>query len=195
MLRELDPRACRRAMQSHVDLRHPILIQERVECRRDRQSTHTGERLQKIVGGRRPILPRVEILTHAAPEPFFADPAFEHADDRCALLISDVIEGVEYVATRGDRLADPPRRSERVGVDCLRALIDPSGTAIVGRSPLVHHLLGDPRRERFVQPNVVPPRGRDEIAEPLVRHFVRADIGRTAAESWRRGIRLREQTW
>src|SRR5207237_4249209 len=122
----------------------------------------------KNVSTLRVINPLFERSTHTDPKLFFADPAFEHADDRRALLISDGIERVEDVATRVDRLADPPRRIERVGVDCLRALIDTSSTAIVVRPPLVHHLLGDPRCERFVQPNVVPPRGGDKVAKPLV---------------------------
>ena len=38
-----------------------------------------------------------------------------------------------------------------------------------------------PAREAFVEPEVVPPRHGDEIAEPLVRHFVREDAEQAAA--------------
>ncbi len=92
-----------------------------------------------------------------------------------------------------DRLADPPRRGERVRVDRLGARSSRAGAAVVVGLPAVDDLLGDPRRERLVEPDVVPPRGRHQVAEPLVRDLVRADVRGAVAEARRRRVRLREQ--
>src|SRR6185369_16498779 len=148
---------------------------------------------EKIVRCRRTVAAGFEVALHAAAKGLLAGPAFEHADGGRTLLIGDAVERHEDVAARGDRLANPPRRYKRVGVDRIGAGLDARRPAIVVRPPLVYDLLGDPGRECFVQPDVVPPGQRDEIAEPLMRDLVRADVCGDAPETRRRRPRLREK--
>src|SRR6478736_3160617 len=70
-------------------------------------------------------------------------------------------------------MTDRPRGIERVEAHCPFARSD----AVDVRTPIGMEMLGGlvlhPARETFVQPKVVPPRHGDEVAEPLVRHFMR----------------------
>src|SRR5262249_32801488 len=125
----------------------------------------------------------LEVGAHAPAEGVLAEPAFEHVDDGGTLLVGDAVESAEDVAARIDRLADAARRGQRILVDRLRALVDPPRAMLVVGLPLLDDLLGDPRGERLVQPDVVPPRGRNEVAEPLVRDLVRADTRCHAPEA------------
>ena len=59
--------------------------------------------------------------------------------------------------------------------------------------PLLQRAVGHPRREGLVQPDVVPPRERHVVAEPLVRHLVGVDRGLDALELDRLLLRRSEQ--
>ena len=59
--------------------------------------------------------------------------------------------------------------------------------------PVVDDLVGHPRGERLVQPEVVPPRHRHQVAEPLVRELVRDHLGDALLLRQRRGRRVDEQ--
>jgi hypothetical protein len=125
------------------------------------------------IGGRGVLVGvRREVDGEAAAERFGADPALEHAQDRRALLVGDAVEGVGDVALALDRLADLARGDAGVGVETDASLLE----RLVEGVPLGVHLLGDadldPRRERLVQPDVIPPGGGDEVAEPLMTGLV-----------------------
>ena len=70
-----------------------------------------------------------------------------------------------------DRTAD----DERVGVHRAKALIERADADVQLGAPLVADAISHPVGEALVEPDVVPPRRRDQIAEPLVRQFVRHD--------------------
>jgi hypothetical protein len=64
---------------------------------------------------------RGEVLANAALKHVGADEALEHRQHRLALLVRDGIEDVVDVVVRADRLADLPRRRQRVEGERLSA--------------------------------------------------------------------------
>ena len=119
----------------------------------------------------------MQVRVHAFAKRVGADVALEHPQNGGAFLIGDDVERLVDLRRRLDVGMDRPRRLQRVERHCgLRflLLVDVDHpVAMLSGERLVRH----PRREAFVQPDVVPPLHRDEVAEPLVRHLVREDLG------------------
>src|SRR2546422_6427376 len=72
----------------------------------------------------------------------------------------------------------PPRSTLFPYTTLFRSLLPPERAAQPGVPIRVEALRGlgrHPRGEPLVQPQVVPPRHRDQVAEPLVRDLVRDD--------------------
>ncbi len=61
------------------------------------------------------------------------------------------------------------------------------------RLPCCDRMRCHPGGEAFVQPDVVPPCGGDQVAEPLVRHFVRDDVGHSLLRADGRGLVVDQQ--
>ena len=61
------------------------------------------------------------------------------------------------------------------------------------RPPGVDDLVGHPGGERLVEPQVVPPHHRHQVAEPLVRQLVRDHLGDPLLHRQRRRRRIGEQ--
>ena len=59
--------------------------------------------------------------------------------------------------------------------------------------PVVDDLVGHPGGERLVEPQVVPPDHRHQVAEPLVRELVRDHLGDALLHRQRRGRRVEQQ--
>ena len=68
-----------------------------------------------------------------------------------------------------------------------------SSSTLPFRAPRGERFVRDPRSESFVEPDVVPPLHRHEIAEPLMRDFVRDDARNLLARSERRALGIDEQ--
>ena len=102
------------------------------------------------------------------------------------LLIGNIIESIIRLSLGRDWLLDGMRRRAGVALHCLllRNTDPPSRIArnrffepdfplwIEMRRAFRSH----PRRESFIQPEIVPPRHRHQIAEPLVGDFVGDDF-------------------
>ena len=141
------------------------------------------ERIPKI--GRRGIreFVRGHVFAEALAKNIFPEKTFQHPDKRQALSVSDVIEGAVRFRFGCDRLLDGVRG--RAGVAFHRAFLPDAITprriarrvfAQPGfplRIEFRRALRPHPRREPFVEPEIVPPRHRDEIAEPHVGRLVR----------------------
>ncbi len=128
----------------------------------------------------------------AGGEGLFAEIALQHADERLPLDVSDRVEGGHRLGFVRDGMLD--RVSRALGVFGHRALL--AGIAVEPGLPIRVQVLAGfglhPARKALVEPNVVPPRHGDEIAEPLMRHLMSED-GKDAASRIGRIARRIEQ--
>src|SRR5690349_14044697 len=108
------------------------------------------------------------MLVHARRKLLRAEVTLEHREHLAAFLISDLVEGAGDLAVVRDRLANRPALAERVGIHRGEGLLELACSDAEIGSPLVADLLAHPLREALVEPDVSPPRWRDEVAEPLV---------------------------
>jgi hypothetical protein len=153
---------------------------------RPRRQITTGRRFkctQQVLQGA--VVPRMgfEIVTQARKERLAAHPGDQLLEDGGALGIGDAVEvGLDRVDV-DDVSRDRVRRRQlvlpaRPGLLFVRERgpgLRPSGRLDLRQ---VRHVRG----EGLVEPQVVPPPHRDEIAEPHVRHLVQ-DRARAALES------------
>ncbi len=149
------------------------------EARRHRRYVAVGRMAEgrpQIGAGCVVVLVGLHVFAHAGAECIGADPILDHADDLLTLLVADLIEGAVGLAFIGDHLLDRVRGGMCVHAHRLlmRVVLPrpdlPAGIEFVGG--LVLH----PGGEALVEPDIVPPAHGDEIAGPLMRHFMR-DVG------------------
>ena len=121
-----------------------------------------------------------EVLTQSGEERLESDVCHQLLEDAGALRVGDAVEvhldGGQVRNVRGNRV----RRRQLV------LAVRPRLLDVGERRPGVRVLRGlglaqdrSEGRERLVEPQVVPPRHRDEVAEPHVRHFVQDRFGTT----------------
>ena len=138
-------------------------------------------------------LVRGHIGADALPPGVFARISFEHGQHRFTLLIGDRIEGLVGFIDSADMLHDRMGGAEsiephrRLATRNASQKLEPVGMEMVDR--LVFH----PAGEAFVEPQVVPPGHRDQIAKPLVRDFVGLRHRDEFARARRSGLGIVEQ--
>ncbi len=151
----------------------------------DRFAGDFGQRLPEIRGRGVRIFVRRDVFADAVAENIVAEKTLEHANDRLPFAVGDFVEGAVRFRLGRDRLLHRMRGRARVGLHrrILRRT-DPPGRIArdIAAQPfiplgieMIGALRAHPGGEAFVQPEIVPPRHRDEIAKPLVRHLVRDD--------------------
>src|SRR6266704_6846262 len=118
-----------------------------------------------------------DVSLYAASERVLAQELLEHAEHRRALLVRQGVEHLFRFSRRTDLRADRPRRGECIHAEWRLLVPDEFRPGTPVRAPVVHDLAGEPRGERLVQPQIVPPLHRDEIAEPLVDDLMGDYIG------------------
>ena len=193
LLLERQRRAIPGAGGRDLDQREPGLIDETRQDALDRLAGRRRQRFGEIFRGRVAVGVRLHVGVDAFAERLGADVALDHPHHRGALLIGDRVEQFFDLRRRLRVDVNRPRRVQRIDVERLLVLerfvdrYEPVGMR--RRERLVRH----PRREAFVQPQVVPPLHRDEIAEPLMRHLVREHRRDGFARGDRRRLRIREQ--
>ena len=133
------------------------------------------DRGPQIIGLRVTVLVLRDIGLNAFLPHVGAGEPLEHRDDRLALFIGDRVERLIGLLDGPHRLNDRVRAGE--SVDFHRRVARPDMVKV--GAPIGMEMLGraarHPAGEALVKPQIVPPRHGDEIAEPLVRHFVRLD--------------------
>ncbi|MCY1171662.1 hypothetical protein D9M73_117800 [compost metagenome] len=119
---------------------------------------------------------------------------FHHADDGLALGIGDAVKALANLVDGFDMADDRVRTRCRIDLQRAFAVLRhcgcrriPIGVEIDAR--LVLH----PRGETLVEPQIIPPFHGDQIAEPLVRHFMRDDGEDTLLAALRRALLVVEQ--
>ena len=122
-----------------------------------------------------------------------ADEALDHAQHAGRLLVGDAVEHLVDLVGRFDLDPNRARRAQRV---------EPQRRLRVGRviefdlpfrTPHGERPARDPGGEALVQPDVVPPLHRHEVAEPLVRDLVRDDRRDVLAHAERGALRVDQQ--
>ena len=146
---------------------------------------------------------RGHVAPDAVAKSIFAEKTFEHEQERLAFAVGDVVKGTVCFHFIRDRLLN--RMSCR---SCIalhgQFLGDTGATRRIARNiflqpdfPLGVETRGafrpHPGGETFVQPKIVPPRHRHQIAEPLVRGFVGDHFVNALPCSGRRFLRIEKQ--
>src|SRR5207245_10215079 len=116
-----------------------------------------------------------EMQTDTAAKPRLAEVGLEHRENARALLIRDLVERPDDLPVVVDRLVHGAPDPKRVRVHGLQRGGELLAASAEPRSPAVADLRAEPLREGLVEPDVVPPDRRDEVAEPLMRDLVRHD--------------------
>src|SRR5205807_958138 len=129
---------------------------------------------------------RRQVTANSFPKDIFAEKTLQHPQKGLAFFVSDIVEsGVGFGFSR-DRLLD--RMSSRSRIAFHRYFFGNSDTpARIPREfpaqpdfPLWIKMRGafgtHPRCKSFIEPQVVPPSHRYQVAKPLVRHFVRENL-------------------
>ena len=131
-----------------------------------------SEALHEIVRIGDTVLEAAHVQANAFAERLFAEIGLEHVQHTAALAIGDGVERIENVTIGIDWIADLARRLKAVSAHRAEPGQDRAETPFAVRVDTVHRLVADPGREGFVQPDIVPPFRRDEIAEPLMAQLV-----------------------
>ena len=142
--------------------------------------------------GERGVAPGMgaEVVAHAVSEAVRAEECDELLEHGRALAVGDAIEVEECGVRVGHVAGDGVRRGELV------LLVGPGLHSRVERGPgafgpagrVFHRQVGHVGRERLVQPQIVPPTHRDEVAEPHVRHLVKDHFGAVEALNFCRRV-------
>ncbi len=144
---------------------------------RDVLTTGGPEPVPQICGGCIGKGMRFHIAANAVAEHGRAQIRLEHTQNRLTLAVGDRgIEGVGGLQLVRDVLLDRRGIRQRVGLHrpflIFVRLLPPIPGGIAQRGFLRSH----PRGEALVQPQIVPPRHRHQIAVPLMRHLVRLGL-------------------
>ena len=193
LLLERDGRPAVRARDRHIEQRRTRLIDEGRQNALDRLSGGRGDRLPEVFGRRVRVRVCLKIVVDALPERVRADVALDHPQHSRALLVRDRVEGLVDLRRRLDVGVNRARRLQRIERQrglILLGFVDRDGPV---RMRGGERLVGHPGREAFVQPEVVPPLHRHEIAEPLVRHLVGQNRRDLLPRAGRGRLRVRQQ--
>ena len=148
---------------------------------------------QRSAAARVALAMAADVGAHAAPEDGVAEVALQHAHHRGALLVGDQVEvGVGFLG-RAHGAIDRMRAAqgvelERGGARVLEVVPHPPGGL-----PVVDDREGHPGGEGFVEPEIVPPGHRDQVAVPHVRQLVRDHLRGALALGQRRGRGIEQQ--
>ncbi len=165
------------------DFRDARLVEKAVGDRADFLRGDIVERGEQIGGAG--VLPRVllQVTMNPAAEDVGSEPALEHPQDGRPFVVRDPVEGLHRLAGGPNGLPNRARRRERIGVHHMAHARDPFHRRAERGLPPIDDLGLGPGRETFVEPQVVPPTHRYEVAEPLMRELVGDDFGLPAANA------------
>ena len=129
---------------------------------------------------RYPVLKTPHVPAHPGAEGFDTQRGLEHAQHGAALRVRDAVKCIRDVVVGAHRLADLTRRCQRVRDHHGERRVEHVRCKTEIREHLVRGLGRHPAGKRLVQPDVVPPPRRHQIAEPLMRQLVRMNAGKAS---------------
>ena len=192
-LRQRDLRAPVAAALSHLNEREAGLVGPARRHRGHILARGLRHVVPQVAGGGVGELPLAHVGGQPALEDFRAQPLLQHAQDRATLGVGDVVELIGDLGLVDRAGADRARR--RGGVAQHRA-VDVAALVqrhLPRRIEVVAGLVLHPRGEGLVEPDLVPRRCGDEVAEPLVRDFVRRGGEDAALRMRTAGLRIEQQ--
>ena len=158
---------------AHRDHRHARLQGEIMGDGADRLAGGRIDFAPQVVGHRIAIRMLAHVAAHGRAPGVGTHVGFEHADHRFALLVGDAVEGLAGLLHGGDALHHGVRGAQRVLAHGRFAPAHAGQGRVPFRVQTLRGAAFHPRRKTFVEPQVVPPAHGDQVAEPLVRHFMR----------------------
>ena len=116
---------------------------------------------------------RRQIRLHALAKRLLPHPVLHHPNHRARLAVRNVVEQRVDLRRRLRPCPDRPSGPTRVRIQRVVQVRRHVLVEVPLRLPLGRGLRLHPRRKALVQPQIVPPLRRHQVAEPLVRHLVR----------------------
>ena len=135
-----------------------------------------------------------KVAVQPLPESFGAEELLQHPQHRGALAVADGVEelahfgGVLHFLLDGVGVGQPVQAEGAAGVH-----IHELRPHFPLREQPVHRLGAHPRGKALVQPQVIPPLHRHQVAEPHMRHFVGHHFGHPLPGAGRRVGRVHQQ--
>jgi hypothetical protein len=163
--------------------RHAGAVDERGEHRLHVAVGGALHRGEELVGVGDAVDVGAQVGAHRLAKAIGPDPALDHRQHHVPLVVGDAIEDVGETEAVHHPPADRLGAGREVGAHRRDAGVDAVGRLQQRRLELAHRLLGDPLGEALVEPQIVPPRGSHQVAEPVVRDLVHRDVGRRRAEA------------
>ena len=135
----------------------------------------------------------LEVREHAAAEGLGAEPCLHHFENALPLLIDERVDGGEKVRDGPHRLPDGASGEPGVLRVGLLRVGEARDVGVEFGIDLHHDLVAHPLRERFVEPEIVPPLHGHEISEPHVRQFVGRESRERSALGDAHALRVEEK--
>jgi hypothetical protein len=158
----------------------------------DVRAAHVGQGREEIARHGVAVRVRGQVPPEPLPERVLAEQRERGVEERAALAVRRIeVRRLEHVL-RIDRVRIGPLGGDAVVAQHVVELSHLAHFAAQLRVALVGEPVAEPVRERLVQPEVVPPLERDEVAEPHVRELVRHDLRDLAAVPDGRAADLRQ---
>ena len=164
-----------------------------VHHRRDRLARGAAERGPEVAGVGVGVGVPPEVLADAVAKDRRTEMLLEHPEHGRALLVGQHVEHRVGVAWRFDVELDRPRRVQPVNREGGGARNTEGRPALPLGLPGVDREHLHERGERFVEPDAIPPRHRDEVAEPHVRVLVGDHVGDALELAVRGGALVHQQ--
>ena len=129
-------------------------------------------RAPQIVGAGIAVSVLLHIIADAAPPDIFARKSLQHGDYSLALLIGDCVKRLASLFNGLDRLDHGMCSNIRINAHCAFATINSVDIGLPLWVEMMRRFALHPAGKTFVEPKIVPPLHRHQIAEPLVRDFM-----------------------
>ena len=184
---------CRAFRPTEGDQREAGLLDPRLRDARDLAARRGFQGMPQVGGDGVALAMAPHVEAHAVAELLGSEEVLDHAHDGGTLLVRDRVEVLRRLGDAAHFAVDRVRVGERVECQGARPVVLEALPEPPLRPPVVDDAIGHPGGERLVQPEVVPPRHRDEVAVPHVRELVRDHLARPLVLVERHGRRIEQE--